>query len=79
MLTCFNLLQRILCDTESNALLICGFIYSVIIFICERFEPSVIRLMAVTLKMTTAQVVETSVTVRDCQHQSYSGLRSPGR
>ena len=39
MLTCFNLLQRILCDTESNALLICGFIYSVIVFICERFEP----------------------------------------
>ena len=39
MLTCFNLLQRILCDTESKALLICGFIYSVIIFICERFEP----------------------------------------
>ena len=39
MLTCFNLLRRILCDTESNALLICGFIYSVIVFICERFEP----------------------------------------
>ena len=39
MLTCFNLLQSMLCDTESEALLICGFIYSVIIFICERFEP----------------------------------------
>ena len=39
MLTCLNLLQRILCDKESKALLICGFTYSVIIFICERFEP----------------------------------------
>ena len=39
MLTYFNLLQSMLCDTESKALLICGFIYSVIIFICERFEP----------------------------------------
>ena len=39
MLTWFNLLQRILCDTQSKALLICGFIYSVIIFLCERFEP----------------------------------------
>ena len=29
--------------------------------------------------MASAQVVETSVTVRDCQYQSYSGLRSPGR
>ena len=36
--------------------------------------------LALTLKMTTAQVVETSVTVNNNSPiQAYSGLRSPGR
>ena len=33
--------------------------------------------LTLTLKMTTAQVIETSVHYE--QQQSYSGLRSPGR
>ena len=36
-----------------------------------------IQLTSLTLKMTTAQVVETSVTVNN--KQCYSGQRSPGR
>ena len=35
--------------------------------------------LALTMKMTTAQVVETSATVNNCPIQDYISLRSPGR
>ena len=35
--------------------------------------------LTLTMKMTTAQVVETSATVNNCPIQDYISLRSPGR
>ena len=46
-------------------------------YVYGKISSTDVMQLTLTLKMTTAQVVETSVTVNI--KQSYSGLRSPGR
>ena len=46
-------------------------------YVYGKISSTDVMQLTLTLKMTTAQVVETSVTVNI--QQSYSGLRSPGR